>query len=278
MISIENTILNAENKWLNNLYSFSKSSFSNCNLPSHDNNHHLRVWHYCKEIIINNVNKKSFSYVDVENLLIASLLHDIGMIKTLDIKHGIESRKIGEDYFNSNKIIKPEGYFEILDAIEKHDNKEYKEKQNDSLSTLSILSIADDLDAFGVIGVLRYLEIYYLRNNDILKLPSNILENLEKRYSNFINTYPQLEEFNKIHTSRYMEIHKYFADLQSEIEIESYSSLKKTGAVGFLNIVLCNFIHNNIDIESFCDLIESKDVYINRVKEILKTELEMHKL
>ncbi len=278
MINLKNIILEVENKWFNKLYNFSKLSFNNCNLPSHDHNHHLRVWHYCKEIIINNAKKKIFLYSDVENLIIASFMHDIGMTKTLDIIHGIESGKICDNYFNSNKIVKPERYLEIIDAIEKHDDKNYKKKQKDSLSTLAILSIADDLDAFGVIGILRYIEIYYLRDNNIFRMPRDILRNLEKRYANFITKYFYLEEFNKLHTSRYLKIHNFFSELQNEIEIESYSSLKKTGAVGFLNIVLCNFIHNNIDIESFCDLIESKDVYINRVKEILKTELEMHKL
>ncbi|MDA3779025.1 MAG: HD domain-containing protein, partial [Bacteroidales bacterium] len=197
---MKNRIIEIENKWLNKLYNLSKLSFNKCHLPSHDQNHHLRVWHYCKEIIQNNDRIKYFSYFDIENIIIACFFHDIGMTKTIDIRHGIESRKICEIFFAQNKSIKPKGYIEILDAIEKHDNKEYKKKKKDLLYILSVLSLADDIDAYGIIGVLRYLEIYYLRDNNILKLSDDILINLEKRYNNFITKYPYLEKFNEIHT------------------------------------------------------------------------------
>ncbi|MEA3317318.1 MAG: HD domain-containing protein [Bacteroidota bacterium] len=267
--------MEVEKKWLKKIYNFSKSAFLKCNLPSHDHTHHLRVWNYCKEIIISNSKVKSFLYFEIENIIIAALFHDIGMIKTVDIKHGVESRKICEEFFRNYSLPQPVGYKEILSAIERHDDKSYKAKDNDSLSTLSILSIADDLDAFGIIGVLRYTEIYYLRNPNIYQLPNDILKNLDIRYNNFIAKYPVLTEFNKIHTIRYKKIQSYFVDL--EREMQNYSRNENNGAIGFLNFVIENFIKTKNDIESFSKSIISDDIYINRINNLLQEELKLSK-
>ena len=84
----------AEEKWLNQLNAFCKKSFSKTNIPSHDHTHHLRVWEYSKEII-SVLNPDTETSIDlVESCLIASLFHDIGLVKNLDGNHGLRSRKI----------------------------------------------------------------------------------------------------------------------------------------------------------------------------------------
>lgn len=71
--------------------------------------------------------------------------------------------KICIQYFEENKLPKPDRFEEILFAIENHDDKDYKQNNTEPNSVFSILCNADDLDAFGKVGIVRYTEIYLLR-------------------------------------------------------------------------------------------------------------------
>jgi len=112
-----------------------------------------------------------------------------------------------------NKI----GFSEVLEVIEKHDDKQQTAKDKDSL--MAILNAADDLDAFGVVGVLRYAEIYLLRDNNLKTLPDRVIKNLDKRFDNFKKAYGDLKSFAAKQKARYSYTRKFYTDLQQELVV-----------------------------------------------------------
>lgn len=216
MEDLKDKIQQAEEKFLESLFNYCKNLFTNKKITSHDHTHHLRVWEYAKEILyaINSSNK--INYNTVEACLIASLFHDTGLTKTTNENHGKESKEICIKYFEENNITKPDSFKEILYAIEKHDNKEYKLNSNAPDSIFSILCNADDLDAFGQIGIIRYIEIYLLRGISIKDLPELVMKNLDKRFLNFENTYKNFPDLYTKHKSRYLITRKFFEELIEE--------------------------------------------------------------
>ena len=123
MNDLRDKIHEVENKWLDSLYNNCKGLFSGSTVPSHDHEHHLRVWKSCKEIITELAPTHPIEYELIESLIIASFFHDTGLTITLNENHGKQSRLICEDYFDHNNIEKPFNFIQILDAIEKHDDK-----------------------------------------------------------------------------------------------------------------------------------------------------------
>lgn len=206
----------AEEKWLDQLYTYCESIFSNTKITSHDHNHHYRVWEYCKEILAALYQNYNMNDDLVEGCMIASFFHDTGLSKTLDEFHGEESKKICSHFFKNQNIDRPTNFNEILWAIEKHDDKNYlSEKQNPD-SLLSIICNADDLDAFGRIGIIRYTEIYLVRGLTLNELPLAVIKNLEKRFTHFKNTYQDYPELIKQHESRYLITKNFFEKMQKE--------------------------------------------------------------
>ncbi|MDA3953671.1 MAG: HD domain-containing protein [Bacteroidales bacterium] len=215
MSELKNNILHAEQKLLEPLYNYCKNLFTDKKIPSHDHTHHLRVWEYAKEILFTLDLSTDINYNLVESCLIASLFHDTGFTKTTNENHGKESREICSQYFEDCNLTKPDNFEEILLAIEKHDDKEYK--LNDNTPTiLAILCNADDLDAYGMIGVIRYTEIYLLRGVNINDLPKLVLINLDKRFLNFKNTFKNFPDLYMKHESRYLITKMFFEDLLKE--------------------------------------------------------------
>ena len=213
---LKNHIQVAENKWLERLYNYCEKIFADKKIPSHDHTHHLRVWEYTKEILNAINNSSEINYNLVESCLIASLFHDTGLSKTLDENHGYESRKICELYFEKNNLTLPKNFKKILSAIEKHDDKDYKQNNHNLGTIQSILCNADDLDAFGKIGVIRYTEIYLLRGINLNKLPELVIKNLDKRFLNFEKTYNSFSDLYNKHRARYLTTRKFFEDLLKE--------------------------------------------------------------
>lgn len=207
----------AKAKWLKKLYSYCQALFENYHIPSHDHTHHLRVWEYSKEILVALENHYELDYELIEASIISSFFHDTGLTKTLNENHGQESRNICQQYFNDNKLQKPENWDDILLAIEKHDDKDYKITSSNPASILSILCNADDLDAFGKIGVVRYTEIYLLRGISLNELPELVIKNLDKRFSNFEKTYKAFPELFNKHKERYLDTRNYYEALKKEI-------------------------------------------------------------
>lgn len=209
-------IQQAEQKMLEPLYKFCESIFADNKIPSHNHTHHLRVWEYAKEILYALDFSTEVNYNMVESCLIASLFHDTGFTKTTNENHGIESRGICIKYFEDNYLSKPDNFEEILSAIEKHDDKEYKLNDNAPNTILSILCNADDLDAFGKIGIIRYTEIYLLRGINLNELPNLVITNLDKRFMNFKKTYKSFSDLYVKHKSRYLTTRSFFENLLKE--------------------------------------------------------------
>jgi len=218
MLSLAATILKVESTWLTPLYHFCKQQFSTVEIPSHDDLHHLRVWQLAKQLI-NELAQQGheFSYAELELLIIAIFFHDTGLIETIDQKHGLAGRLICQKFFDEN-YPNFSGELDLaLDAIEKHDDKAYKNTVyhgSNHKTILSILCVCDDLDAFGAIGVFRYMEIYMLRGVAINDLANMILPNLESRYKNFHQLYGHLTHFHEKQTQRYQFIRDFYLKLQ----------------------------------------------------------------
>lgn len=218
-------IKQTEEKWLKPLYSYCQLLFEKVKIPSHDHTHHLRVWDYSKEILqAINENHHPIDYPLVEGSLISSLFHDTGLTKTLNENHGKESKNICIQYFDDNNLQKPEHWEDILFAIENHDDKDYKLNNTNPDSILSILCNADDLDAFGNIGVVRYTEIYLLRGINLKELPQLVIDNLDKRFSNFEKTYCKFSQLYAEHKNRYVVTREFFKSLSNEINRSALSS------------------------------------------------------
>lgn len=209
-------IQQAEKKLLEPLFNFCKGLFTDNKIPSHNHTHHIRVWEYAKDILYALNPSIEINYNTVEACLIASLFHDTGLTETTSENHGKESRVICFRYFEDNNLCKPDNFEEILSAIEKHDDKEYKLNNIATNSIISILCNADDLDAFGKIGVIRYTEIYLLRGININKLPEMVIKNLDKRFLYFERNFKDFPNLYAKHKSRYLTTRTFFDELVNE--------------------------------------------------------------
>jgi len=212
-------IRQVEHRWLQPLYQFVKEEFSHTWLPSHDHTHHLRVWSYAKDLI-SQLNDAGwfFSEAKLEKLMVAVFFHDTGLTRTIDASHGKESREICRKFLEGNASFSAESLNEILEAVEKHDDKSYadrsagRKRPPDELLTL--LAVCDDLDAFGAIGVFRYLEIYLQRAIPLHSVPARVRENLEKRFGFLVRNYSEFESFFNGHQKRY----QYTVDFYTELD------------------------------------------------------------
>jgi len=80
--SITERIEWAEERWLERVRPYTAQLFEETFLPSHDQGHHSRVWNICKTLLLDL--EKYDSVADrglVEGLLLASWLHDTGMVQ-----------------------------------------------------------------------------------------------------------------------------------------------------------------------------------------------------
>jgi hypothetical protein len=203
MKTIYENIEQIENKWLQQLFNFCKNQFSNTFLPSHNHWHHYRVWNFVKELLATTGTNKPSEYSNIQDLIIATFFHDIGMKVNKGINHGAASKDICQKYFHDNPHLKPDTLNEILKAIKYHDDKDYIDlykQDEDHVSLLEILNVGDDLDAFGIPGIIRYAEIYLLRNIPVDDLGEKVLRNAKQRFLHFeklFSAYPQLIEKHK---------------------------------------------------------------------------------
>jgi hypothetical protein len=184
-------ISQAEKKWLDSLCLHDLEIFSGIHLPSHDHTHHLRVWQFARELVMVRVEEgKQFSQQDLELLILAVFFHDTGMSRTQHARHGIVSREFCEAFIRVNQLSEMAGITGLLEAVEKHDDKEYTQTHPDPASLLTLLNLADDLDAFGLVGVYRYAEIYLMRGISLDDIPGKVLLNLDTRYNHLIGLLP----------------------------------------------------------------------------------------
>lgn len=210
----------SEQKWLKPLYKYSKSLFEKTHIPSHDAEHHLRVWLHCRGLIIE-LHKAGIktTHDTVDKSIVACFFHDAGLTLDMGEQHGYLGRKICEEFFKNNPNLHVPDFEEVLDAIEKHDDKSKKEVTTATPYTmktiLRLVSAADDLDALGYIGVFRYIEIYMKRGIPDEEIPKKVSTNLRNRFSNFLNTYSGLHKYSDKQKIRYKETFDFFTSLDA---------------------------------------------------------------
>ena len=224
----ENIIKQVETEWRDRLFKNTQSLFQNCNLPSHNEWHHLRVWKHAYEIL--NLLRKNgieISKKEILELMIAVFFHDTGLCISPGPDHGKYSREICEKFLAEEKIQIPINTCEILEAIEYRDDKSYIRNnplvQNQHINISGILNVSDDLDAFGICGVFRYAEIYLLRNIKPIDLAGKIIPNLNKRYNNFVNQCGDLQELIALYQPEYKQCLSFFEQLDDIFQKKSIS-------------------------------------------------------
>jgi hypothetical protein len=265
---MENLIYKVEQKWLRILFSFCRDIFRDSFLPSHNELHHYRVWITARELI-SELSKQDFVFfeTEIEKLIIAIFFHDVGMVKNLDKKHGKISRDICKNFFKRNPEKKFTGLNEVYEAIEKHDDKEYKKSihlHKDPKNLFSILCASDDLDAFGTIGIYRYAEIYLMRNIKMNELPYRVINNINHRYHFFQKNYGFLTSFSEKQKARYLTIKTFYEALQKQLTDKPCTSSLKYGHHGVITNIIQFILERKLSPEVVTELIikSAEDLFI----------------
>lgn len=273
LMDLQRQIDSAEKKYKERLENFFTGVYGSSHLSSHGIDHHQRVWTYAKELfsLTNN------SYIPADNsfcekLIISCYLHDSGMSIDPGPRHGIQSRIICEQFLQQHCL--PESEFkDLLDAVEKHDKKEYSgSDQPDEL--LKILSAADDLDAFGFIGIFRYLEIYLTRGISYRDIGSLIIVNISGRYNNFERTYGFNKELIEKHRRRYETVTYFFDNYIKQLTEYLFSTGNPAGFCGVAEII-SYMIRQNLKLPELFTFVEKfhkeegLSSYFNKLKKEL---------
>lgn len=218
MTSLSENIYQAEKKWLPLCTKYTRDIFQNVWLPSHDETHSLRTWSVARDL---------FHELEQNNLtidrdiplqaLIAIFFHDTGMAVDPGVLHGGLSKRFCMEFFEAMEPDQPPGMKNILETIEKHDDKTYRKNSltpATPVSLFNIVSICDDLDAFGPVGIFRYWEIYKRRGMAEEVIPGKVLKNINTRFNNFEKVYGFLGAFHNKHENRFLEVKLFYRELQ----------------------------------------------------------------
>lgn len=204
----------SEKRLLKPLEDFFKTKWGNTRMWSHDLEHHRRVWNNARELLEHKTSEIiTLPQEYTDKLLIACLLHDIGMAHETGEKHGRQSRKLCEEFLNSLNA-ELSTYEDMLAAVEHHDDKNYNGSQS---PLLLILSAADDLDAFGYTGILRYFEIYMMRGMGPAEIGNRVLENSASRFANFGKNFGGFPDLVEKHRKRYLILRDFFQNFKEEL-------------------------------------------------------------
>jgi len=253
---LQKWILGTEEKWLIPLRQSLEEIFSDTFLPSHDHTHHMRVWNIGKSLL---TQIASFNrHLDAglaEGLLIAAMYHDAGMAVTREKEHGRIGRELCEKWFRIQKLPPPERFGEVLDAIEKHDNKEDRTcagiTREEAPDLLTLLSLADDLEALGVIGVYRYTEIYLARGMQLQELGMNILGNAGTRFSHITGSCSLCPQIPDGYRQQYTSLVSFFDSYNQQLLVETEPEHVRTGYVGIVNAIRRLSVEGRIRPEDF---------------------------
>lgn len=215
-MDILNTPGLAENMYQQALEVFFARKWGNRILFSHDIGHHRRVWNFARELLICTENKSNPHSLDLCcKTLIACYLHDLGMTVTTGVDHGSHSRNLAVEFLTGlNQDIT--GWTDMLDAIEKHDDKEYSTDLAEKNNILSILAAADDMDAFGHTGIYRYLEIYIERGITPERIAGEIRKNAADRFRNLESWFGKYPVLIEKHRLRYLILDDFFREFGRE--------------------------------------------------------------
>ncbi len=226
-------LTSADNELKCSLESFFKKHYPDSYLISHGLDHHRRVWSFARELLEGEHEDHDKHFIS--NLLVACYLHDIGMAVDPGIKHGIQSRKLCQEFLDLNHIPEKE-YVKALKAIEKHDDKEYKNKTGHS-GILRFLSVADDLDAFGFIGIFRYVEIYLERGMPPGSLGDPVIENAGKRFLNFKTSFPDKQDLYQKHFARLSILTDFFGKYNDQLPGYTFGTGNPSGYCGVIELL-----------------------------------------
>lgn len=272
MIDLNLKIKSLEYKWEKLLYNFLVESFRPFFLPSHNQDHHKRVWNFAKEILIL-LSSKDYLISDelIEQTIFASYFHDIGMTITLEKKHGLISCEILRKFLIDHKI-NLSNVNDVYEAIEYHDNKEYSQTILNTINLNQIINISDDLDAFGAIGVLRYAEIYLLRGMKLYDLPNAVLINIDLRYRNFLSSFSEDSVFISKHANRYYFIKQFYLDFQNQLNIKNNTS-STINPIGIIQFYSQQILNKQNSYQSIFDSNPNTDNYFLNFKNCFYKEL-----
>jgi hypothetical protein len=272
MLVFQVIVEETEKRWLDVLFNACEQYFSGFNLPSHDHNHHLRVWQNAKRLMcaLCAVGKE-FSPSFIEQLIIAIFFHDTGLTLTYSEKHGKAGSDNCQRFFDKNHL-KPKNFTKILTLIENHENKTYSDSSVLPDSCEAILSAADDIDAFGVIGVFRYFEIYNLRDITIEKLPEKVIQNLDNRFNNLQKLYGNLDEyFNEIRL-KYWITREFYLNLEENFR-KSEDDIKASKVI---RILASDFLSQQKELKELAieTAFNNSDVYVSEFFTLFASELD----
>jgi HD superfamily phosphodiesterase len=238
------------------LVAFFNERFGSTYLPSHNLDHHLRVWTYAAGLV-KQLRDSGFSFTDefITALQIACHMHDIGLAYERSENHGKASEIIASEFLKTTDL-SPALKDEILMSVRNHDRKDYVVASPPE-SMLTILSVADDMDAFGYIGIYRYIEIYLERGINKADIGQAVTSNLSTRYRHMRQVYGFLPVFLPTQTRRYEIARDFFnpegpfAGSSREIIIEVIEKelLKKHKDI--ITIAACYKTANDDDIKHF---------------------------
>jgi HD superfamily phosphohydrolase YqeK len=275
--NLDTAVGNIEKKWLDILYKNCASQFSKVHLPSHDAEHHRRVWDYAKELISSlNSSKTKVTEADIEQLIIAAFFHDQGMSESFSAEHGKISSRLCSSFFMENHLPVPVNFSLVLDSIELHDKKDYKSTgyTHNAFDLQQLLNIADDLDAFSIIGAYRYIEIYMLRDIQIRDLPQAIMNNVKQRYIHLTSTFGDNPEFLKKQEMRYNKAYLFFEDFAAQLNNKKQREDALNGPMGVAGLIKNIIIEQKKSIPEACLFIEKNfnDSYMLDFFRTLNTE------
>lgn len=199
----------AEKRYLAPLKEECSKLFSVTPIPSHDHLHHERVWKNASLLLqrLYDTGMLTDNRMPVK-AIIAAFFHDTGLTVNRGEDHGKESRKLCRDFLQKTGIHKDEQE-DILDAVERHDDKIYA-SGSDPASLAAILSVADDMDAFGEEGIARYLEIYSMRGITDREMPDLVISNVMSRFRHMESTYNMFPDLIDEQRTRVQTVTDYF--------------------------------------------------------------------
>jgi HD superfamily phosphodiesterase len=236
--NLEIIINDIEEKWSKTIFNEVNAILSVVFLPSHDLNHHKRVWHFAKEILRGfSGNNHSFSTDFVEALLIAVFFHDTGLSITFKPEHGLESSRLAEKFLlHQSKNWDNPLTDELIQAIIRHDDKNYSAEypQQGMPGIYHILTVADDLDALGCLGLVRYFEIYFHRNVADSEIIGKIETNILSRFNFIREQIKELPMLLKVHRQRFDKALSYLTKMNANDVVELKTIFEKK--VDILNI------------------------------------------
>lgn len=212
-----------QNQWLEKVEFACKQAFSGSHIPSHDFDHHRRVWRYANEIARYLKSSSANLEQPYLDLMVACYFHDTGLTINPNEDHGSDSLQMLKSWIEANPTVKPKLSQSVYDAVLLHDDKSYKQRKfsKEPLSldnTLSILCLADDMDALGYLGILRYTEIYLMRGIAPNALPAKVVPNLESRFRFMEESIKSIPGLYQHQRQRYSITAQFFQDWANQQE------------------------------------------------------------